>query len=91
MALKLEVFEETRLGYNVYFDVEGKAAELSSRGRRLNAEEHTGLLFRDLIYGPLPRVGDVMQGYVLNIRPDGKVCHLYVNYQCGRLEDSFQA
>ena len=73
MPVQLEVFEETRLGYNVFFDVEGQAPELSSRGRRINPEENTALLFRDLIYGPLPRIGDVLQGYVLNIRPDGKV------------------
>jgi predicted RNA-binding protein (virulence factor B family) len=57
-ALSLYVAERTMLGYNVNL---------------LDHNDFTALLFHSSIYGPPPFVGDTIQGFVCNIREDGKV------------------
>jgi len=57
-ALTMYVAERTMLGYNV---------EL------VDHDDFQALLFHASIYGPPPFVGDTIQGFVCNIRDDGKV------------------
>jgi hypothetical protein len=57
-ALTMYVAERTMLGYNV---------EL------VDHNDFQALLFHASIYGPPPFVGDTIQGFVCNIRDDGKV------------------
>ncbi|KAK3238648.1 hypothetical protein CYMTET_51358 [Cymbomonas tetramitiformis] len=59
-----EVFEITRLGYNV---------EVRQPDEDPDAAPMYALLYRDEIFGDLPFAGDVLDGYIKTIRPDGKI------------------